>query len=186
MGAVVIDTGVLIVVVDIDDQHHSIAMEIVCGMDHGDLPTGRVANYIILETLNPIHNGKHHAKAFETYARLDQSSGSRCYTRPRRTSPGLSSFLDLRLIHSSPRCDTGSAADFTNGRLLGGRGARSAQKFRWRSPPSGILTSIGFVPPAFTVDSPEQAVSPTIASIRASNVIVSPGCDSGSAISTTS
>ena len=63
MAAAVVDTGVLIGMVDVNDEHHDVAMEIVRGMDHGDLPTSRVTNYIVLETLNWIHNRKRHAKA---------------------------------------------------------------------------------------------------------------------------
>jgi predicted nucleic acid-binding protein len=75
MAATVVDTGVLIGMTDADDEHHEAAMEIVRGMDHGDLPTGRVTNYVALETLNWIHERKHHAKAVETYQRLHQSAG---------------------------------------------------------------------------------------------------------------
>jgi len=75
MAAAVVDTGVLIGMVDVDDEHHDVAMEIVRGMDHDDLPTGRVTNYIMLETLNWIHNRKRHVKAVETYERLNQSAG---------------------------------------------------------------------------------------------------------------
>lgn len=75
MAVAVVDTGVLIGMADTDDQHHDVAMEIVRGMDHGDLPTGRVTNYVALETLNWIHNRKRHEKAVETYERLNQSAG---------------------------------------------------------------------------------------------------------------
>ncbi|SIR92066.1 hypothetical protein SAMN05421858_4533 [Haladaptatus litoreus] len=75
MAVAVVDTGVLIGMADTDDQHHDSAMEIVRGMDHGDLPTGRVTNYIVLETLNWIHNRKRHGTAAETYERLNQSAG---------------------------------------------------------------------------------------------------------------
>ncbi|WP_266082836.1 type II toxin-antitoxin system VapC family toxin [Haladaptatus caseinilyticus] len=75
MVVAVVDTGVLIGMADTDDQHHDSAMEIVRGMDHGDLPTGRVTNYIALETLNWIHNRKRHETAAETYERLNQSAG---------------------------------------------------------------------------------------------------------------
>jgi predicted nucleic acid-binding protein len=75
MSVAVVDTGVLIGMADTDDEHHDVAMDIVRGMDHGDLPTGRVTNYIVLETLNWIHNRKRHAKAVETYERLNQSAG---------------------------------------------------------------------------------------------------------------
>jgi len=59
-------------------------MEIVRGIDHGDLPTGRVTNYIILETLNWIHNRKRHAKAAETYERLNQSAGFEVLNAPQK------------------------------------------------------------------------------------------------------
>ncbi|RLM32595.1 type II toxin-antitoxin system VapC family toxin (plasmid) [Haloarcula sp. KBTZ06] len=75
MAVAVVDTGVLIGMADADDQHHDTAMEIVRGMDHGDLPTGHVTNYVALETLNWIHNRKRQQKAVETYERLNQSAG---------------------------------------------------------------------------------------------------------------
>ena len=75
MAVAVVDTGVLVGMADVEDEHHDTAMEIVRGMDHGDLPTGRVTNYITLETLNWIHNRKRHEKAVETYERLNQSAG---------------------------------------------------------------------------------------------------------------
>ena len=75
MAVTIVDTGVLIGLADVDDDHHDTAMEIVRGMDHGDLPTGQVTNYIVLETLNWIHSRKRHKKAIETYQRLNQSAG---------------------------------------------------------------------------------------------------------------
>ncbi|WP_158855541.1 type II toxin-antitoxin system VapC family toxin [Halorhabdus sp. CUG00001] len=75
MAVAVIDTGVLIGMADADDEHHDVAMEIVRGMDHGDLPAGRVTNYVALETLNWIQSRKRHEKAVETYKRLNQSAG---------------------------------------------------------------------------------------------------------------
>jgi len=75
MTVAVVDTGVLIETADADDDHHDVATEIVCGMDHGDLPTGRVTNYIGLETLDWIHTREHHKKAVETDSRLNQSAG---------------------------------------------------------------------------------------------------------------
>ncbi|WP_135305996.1 type II toxin-antitoxin system VapC family toxin [Haloarcula amylovorans] len=75
MAVAVVDTGVLIGMADTEDQHHDVAMEIVRGMDHGELPTGRVTNYILLETLNWIHSRKRHDTAVEAYRRLNQSAG---------------------------------------------------------------------------------------------------------------
>jgi hypothetical protein len=75
MAVAVVDTGVLIGMADVDDRHHDVAMDIVSGIDHGDLPTGRVPNYVILETLNWIHSRQRHETARETYRRLNQSAG---------------------------------------------------------------------------------------------------------------
>lgn len=75
MAVAVIDTGVLIGMADVDDERHDVAMAIVRGMDHGDLPTARVTNYVVLETLNWIHDRKQHDTAVETYERLKQSAG---------------------------------------------------------------------------------------------------------------
>lgn len=75
MTVAVVDTGVLIGMADADDEHHEVATEIVQGMDHGDLPTGRVTNYILLETLNWIHARKRHETAVDTRRRLNTSAG---------------------------------------------------------------------------------------------------------------
>ncbi|MDQ2074755.1 PIN domain-containing protein [Haloarcula sp. H-GB4] len=75
MAVAAVDTGVLIGMADADDQHHGTAMEVVRGMDHGELPTGHVTNYVALETLNWIHNRKHQQTAVETYERLNRSAG---------------------------------------------------------------------------------------------------------------
>ncbi len=75
MAVALVDTAVLIGMVDSDDQHHTVSMEIVRGMDHGDLPVGRVTNYVVLETLNWIHNRQRHEIAHETYTRLNESAG---------------------------------------------------------------------------------------------------------------
>lgn len=75
MAVAVVDTGILIGMADVDDRHHETATEIVRGMDHGDLPTGQVPNYVVLETLNWIHSRKRHDTAVETYRRLNSSAG---------------------------------------------------------------------------------------------------------------
>lgn len=75
MAVAVIDTSVLVGMADADDTHHAVATEIVGEMDHGDLPTGRVTNYVVLETLNWIHSRKRHETAVETSTRLKQSAG---------------------------------------------------------------------------------------------------------------
>jgi hypothetical protein len=46
-----VNAGVPVGRADSDDRHHDVATEIVSGMDHGELPTGQVTNYVVLETL---------------------------------------------------------------------------------------------------------------------------------------
>lgn len=75
MPAAVLDTGILIGMADSDDEHHATAFSIVRGIDHGELPTGRVTNYTILETLNWIHERQRHETAIETRQRLHESAG---------------------------------------------------------------------------------------------------------------
>lgn len=75
MAVAVVDTSVLLGMVDADDPHHETASDIVHGMDRGTLPTGRVTNYVALETLNWIHERRYHGVAVETYERLNQSAG---------------------------------------------------------------------------------------------------------------
>lgn len=75
MAVAVVDTGILVGIADTEDRHHATASEIVRGMDHGDLPTGHVTNYVAHEMLNWIHVRLYHDKATETYERLDESAG---------------------------------------------------------------------------------------------------------------
>lgn len=75
MPVAVVDTSVLLARADSDDPKHEEATDIVTAIDHGDLPTGRVTNYILLEVLNWIHTRQYHQKAVETYERLAASAG---------------------------------------------------------------------------------------------------------------
>lgn len=75
MAGAAVDTTVLIAAADIDDSAHGDASKIVSGMDRGDLPTGRVTNYVILETLNWMHARNKHEKAVHFYKRLNASAG---------------------------------------------------------------------------------------------------------------
>ncbi|WP_435196265.1 type II toxin-antitoxin system VapC family toxin [Natronomonas sp. EA1] len=73
--ATLVDTGVLIGAADADDQHHAAGIGIVRAIDRGDLPTGRIPNYVVLETLNWIHERKEHDTAVDFYRRLTASAG---------------------------------------------------------------------------------------------------------------
>ena len=84
MAVAVVDTSVLVGMADSDDQYHDVASEIVGGMDRGALPTGRVTNYVVTETLNWIHDRRRHGKAVETYARLNESAGFEVLHAPQK------------------------------------------------------------------------------------------------------
>lgn len=84
MAVAVVDTSVLVGMADADDQYHDVAAEIVGSMDHGTLPTGRVTNYVVLETLNWIHDRRRHGKAVETYTRLNESAGFEVLHAPQK------------------------------------------------------------------------------------------------------
>jgi predicted nucleic acid-binding protein len=75
MPVAVVDTGVVIGMIDSGDQRHEVATEIGRGIDRGDLPTGRVTNYVVLEALNWIHGRRRHETAVEAQRRLKQSAG---------------------------------------------------------------------------------------------------------------
>ncbi|SFR32376.1 type II toxin-antitoxin system VapC family toxin [Halogeometricum limi] len=84
MVSAVVDTSVLIAGFDADDERHSTGFDIVRGIDSGDLPTGRVTTYVLLETLNWIHGRNRHDKATETYQRLNASSGFEVHHAPQK------------------------------------------------------------------------------------------------------
>lgn len=79
MAVAVVDTEVLIGRADADYQHHEVASEIVRGINDGERPTGRVTNYVDLETLNWIHARQRHEKAVES-----RSTASTHWSRSRR------------------------------------------------------------------------------------------------------
>ncbi len=75
MAVAVIDTNVLLDFRDEASDRHEQAQDIVRAMDHGELPTGRVTNYVVLETLNWLHERRRHDFAVDTLDRLSASAG---------------------------------------------------------------------------------------------------------------
>jgi len=76
MVVAVIDSNVLIDYKDESpDGRHERAEEIVYAIDSGDLPTGRVTNYVLLEALNWIHTRQRHEIAVDLRRRLSESAG---------------------------------------------------------------------------------------------------------------
>lgn len=75
MPAAVVDTSVLVDFRDESSPRHDRAQEIVRAIDRGDLPTTRVTNYVLLETLNWLQARRRHDLAVDTYHRLVESAG---------------------------------------------------------------------------------------------------------------
>lgn len=75
MAVAIVDSNILIDFRDEQSKRHDRAQEIMHAIDHEDLPTGRVTNYIVLETLNWLHERMRHDLAVDTYQRLNSSAG---------------------------------------------------------------------------------------------------------------
>lgn len=76
MAVAVVDSNILIDYKDTSaDSRHDRAERIVYGIDGGDLPTGRVTDYVLLETLNWIHERHRHDIAVDLRSRLADSAG---------------------------------------------------------------------------------------------------------------
>lgn len=76
MALAVLDSNILIDYKDtsLDDRHER-AEAIVYAIDSGDLPTTRVTDYVLLESLNWIHERQRHDIAVDLRARLSNSAG---------------------------------------------------------------------------------------------------------------
>lgn len=76
MTVALVDSVVLIDYKDTSaDERHERAETIIQEMDAGDLPTGCVTNYVLLETLNWIHERQRHDIAVDLRERLVSSAG---------------------------------------------------------------------------------------------------------------
>lgn len=76
MAVAVVDSNVLIDYKDTSgDARHERAERIVYAIDRGDLPTARITNYVLLESLNWIHERQRHDIAVDLRARLSDSAG---------------------------------------------------------------------------------------------------------------
>ncbi|WP_066414367.1 type II toxin-antitoxin system VapC family toxin [Halorubrum aethiopicum] len=76
MAVAVVDSNVLIDYKDTSsDSRHDQAAAIVHAIDRGDLPTARVTNYVLLESLNWIHERRRHDIAVDLRDRLSDSAG---------------------------------------------------------------------------------------------------------------
>jgi len=94
-----LDATVLIAAADTDDADHEVGIDIVRGVDHGDLPTGVVTNESLLETLNYVEERLSHARAVDLLDRFVRGAHFELPYNPKknygvsrslfRESPGL-------------------------------------------------------------------------------------------------
>lgn len=75
MAVAVVDSNVLIDYKDTSGDRHEQAVALVRGFDSGALPTAHVTNYVLLESLNWIHERKRHDIAVDLRRRLTNSAG---------------------------------------------------------------------------------------------------------------
>ena len=76
MAVAVVDANILIDYKDTSpDTRHERAENIVYAIDRGNLPTARVTNYVLLETLNWIYERQRHDIAVDLKGRLANSAG---------------------------------------------------------------------------------------------------------------
>lgn len=75
MPTAIIDTNVIVAVQSERDQYHDTAQRIIAGMDSGDLPLGRITNYVLAESLNLIGERFSHRAATGMLDRLIESAG---------------------------------------------------------------------------------------------------------------
>jgi predicted nucleic acid-binding protein len=76
MAIAALDSNVLIDYKDTSpDSRHERAEAIVYAIDSGDLPISRITNYVLLESLNWIHERQRHDIAVDLRKRLSESAG---------------------------------------------------------------------------------------------------------------
>lgn len=76
MPVAVVDSNILIDYKDTSPGiRHERAERIIHAIDGGDLPTARITNYVLLESLNWIHERQRHDIAIDLRTRLTDSAG---------------------------------------------------------------------------------------------------------------
>ncbi|MEF8776329.1 MAG: PIN domain-containing protein [Haloarculaceae archaeon] len=76
MAVAIVDSTILIDYKDTSPEtRHERAARIVYAVDEGDLPTARITNYVLLESLNWIHERQRHDIAEDLKRRLTDSAG---------------------------------------------------------------------------------------------------------------
>jgi len=76
MAISVLDSNILIDYKDTSAEgRHERAEDIIYAIDSGDLPTARITNYVLLESLNWLHERQHHDIAVDLRNRLSTSAG---------------------------------------------------------------------------------------------------------------
>lgn len=74
MAVALLDSNVLIAFVSRRDEDHETARQILTTMDQGDLPTGRLTNYVVSEALSYLNEKHGHEVSTDLYSRLKSGS----------------------------------------------------------------------------------------------------------------
>lgn len=74
MATALIDSNALIAFASQRDEHHASSDAILTGIDRGELPSGRLTNYVVAETLGYLNERAHHQPAVDLYERLQAGS----------------------------------------------------------------------------------------------------------------
>ena len=76
MAVAVLDSNILVGYKNTSaDSRHERAEDIVYAIDRGDLPAARITNYVLMESLNWIHERQRHDIAVDLRNRLSSSAG---------------------------------------------------------------------------------------------------------------
>lgn len=107
MAAVCVDSNVLIAFASRRDANHEQAANILNGIDDGELPSARLTNYVIAETLGYIHARHRHTTAVDLYSRLKTGTAFELVHQPKVDFAGAEqlfhdrtqlSFVDAALV----------------------------------------------------------------------------------------
>lgn len=113
MPSALVDSNVLIAATSEKDGHHDEGRSIVRAADAGELPTLRVTNYVLAETLNWIHNHVTHGAAMDLYRRFDASLGFVLDRATKRDDRGALARLETHETLSFVDASLGAYADRT-------------------------------------------------------------------------
>ncbi|NLV08721.1 PIN domain-containing protein [Halomicrobium mukohataei] len=84
MSRALLDATALIAAADRDDADHQRGLEILRGIDYGELPDGVITNEALLETLNFVEERKGHDRAVDLLDRFVQGAHFELQYNPKK------------------------------------------------------------------------------------------------------